>query len=206
MNHCQYGRQIDDYLMDRLSGPDRDAYEEHFFNCDECFRSVRDGQALLAAVRAHGRRIFVEVPGRRLPRAGWLRHWPYAFAGAAVLFAAWIGLRPRPSMPDLMPMTAPVSDAVRGAAVVPIAPLGVQSLAPSVLEWKPAGPGTSYEVTLTGRGLSWSDRTTAGRIELPDAIRALLVPGQEYRWKVRAFAPQGGFLGASDYAVFRLAK
>jgi hypothetical protein len=206
MNHCQFGRQIDDYLMDRLSDPDRDAFEEHFFNCDACFKSVRDGQALLDAVRAHGRRIFAAAPGRRLPQTGWLRHWPYALAGAAVLLAAWIGLRPLPKMPDLMPMTAPLSDAVRGATVVPIAPLGIQSQAPSVLEWKPAGLGTSYDVTLTGRGLSWSARTTAGRIELPDAIRTLLVPGEEYRWKVRAFAPQGGFLGASDYAVFRIGK
>jgi hypothetical protein len=206
MNHCQYGRQIDEYLMERLSGPDRDAFEEHFFNCDRCFRDVQDSQVLLAAVRAHGRKIFVESKGRRLPRAGWLRHWPYAVAGTAVLLAAWIGLKPRVQMPELMPMTAPVSDAVRGAGVDVVAPLGVQAQAPSVLEWKPAGAGTSYEVTLSGRGVSWSGRTTADRIELPDAVKALLGPGEEYRWRVRAFAPQGGFLGASEYAVFRLAK
>jgi anti-sigma factor RsiW len=186
MNNCQNRSFLDEYLLGRLSDPDRDAFEEHFFNCKQCFRDVRDGQALLAAIRTHGQRIFADGKARRLPRAGWLRLLPYAFAGTAVLLAAWIGLRPRPQLPDLMPMTAPVSDAVRGAAVAPIAPLGSQSQAPSILDW--------------------SARSAEARIELPADVRAKLLPGLEYRWQVRAFAPQGGFLGASEYAVFRLVK
>jgi anti-sigma factor RsiW len=206
MNNCQNRSFLDEYLLGRLSDPDRDAFEEHFFNCKQCFRDVRDGQALLAAIRTHGQRIFADGKARRLPRAGWLRLLPYAFAGTAVLLAAWIGLRPRPQLPDLMPMTAPVSDAVRGAAVAPIAPLGSQSQAPSILEWQTAGTGTSYDVELHGPGLDWSARSAEARIELPADVRAKLLPGLEYRWQVRAFAPQGGFLGASEYAVFRLVK
>lgn len=206
MINCRSRKLIDDFLLGRLLGPERDDFDEHLFNCNKCFRDVREREALLAAVRAHGRSIFAVTSGRRPSRLGWLRNWPYAFAGAAALLAAWIGLRPGSSLPELLPLTAPVSDAVRGAGVETVAPLGAQTQAPAALEWKPAGAGASYTVTLSGPGLAWSGRTAAGRIELPAEIQAKLLPGVEYRWKVRAFAPEGGLLAVSEDAVFSIAE
>lgn len=206
MINCRNRKLIDDYLLDRLSSPARDRFEEHLFNCDQCFRDVRERQAMLAAVRAHGPRIFAGRPVQHSGRLGWLRYWPYAFAGAAALLAAWIGLRPEPDLPDLAPLTAPVGDAVRGAAVEMVAPLGLQPKTPAVLEWKPAGAGADYNVEIRGPGWDWSARSGEARLELPAEIRAKLLPGVEYRWKVRAFAPEGGLLAVSKDAVFRIAE
>ncbi len=87
-----------------------------------------------------------------------------------------------------------------------IAPVGQLAEAPVVLEWKPVGVAGDYTVTLTGPGLAWSERTASPRIEIPPDIRARMVRGGEYRWKVKAFARQGGLLAVSAEAAFRIAE
>ncbi|MCX6561141.1 MAG: zf-HC2 domain-containing protein [Candidatus Aminicenantes bacterium] len=210
MKSCNFKYQIDDFLLDRLGGPDRDRFEEHIFNCDRCFHDVFERGAILAAVRAHGGRIFSPeaIPAaRKTPsRTAFLRLWPYAAVAAAVLIAVWIGINPGRPDAGPLPLTAPVDDTVRGGSVELIGPLGALAQAPSALEWKTAGTGTDYSITLSGPGVAWSGRTAAGRIDLPADIRNKIVPGNEYHWKVRAFAPQGGFIGASQEGVFRIAR
>jgi hypothetical protein len=210
MKKCGFKQQIDDFLLDRMSRPDRDRFEEHIFNCDLCFRDVSERGAILAAVRAHGGTIFSPeaLPARRKApsRAAWVRLWPYAAAAMAVLIAVWIGVSPGRPDAGPLPLTAPVDDTVRGGSIDLVGPVGVLTKAPSALEWKTVGTGTDYSITLTGPGLSWSERTATGRINLPAAIKNKLAPGAKYRWQVRAFAPQGGFMGASQEGVFLIAK
>lgn len=210
MKNCGFKQQLDDFLLDRLSGPDRDRFEEHIFNCDRCFHDVSERGAILAAVRAHGGRIFSPeaIPAaRKTPsRTAFLRLWPYAAAAAAVLIAVWIGINPGRPDAGPLPLTAPVDDTVRGGSVELVGPLGALAQAPSALEWKTAGTGVGYSVTLTGPSLKWSGDATDVRIDLPADIRNKIVPGNEYHWKVRAFAPQGGLMGASHEGVFQISK
>jgi hypothetical protein len=77
---------------------------------------------------------------------------------------------------------------------------------PSALEWRPLGEGVGYSVTLSGPGLDWSDRTQEPRIVLPAKVREALLPDTEYRWQVKAFAPQGFFMGTSGPQSFRIGR
>jgi hypothetical protein len=43
------------YLLGELTPPERDAFEEHFFECDECGQTVRDGAAFRDGMRALGK-------------------------------------------------------------------------------------------------------------------------------------------------------
>jgi hypothetical protein len=104
------------------------------------------------------------------------------------------------------PWTPPTEDAVRGGMIAAIAPLGDAAAAPAGLEWRPLGEGVEYAVALTGPGVDWSGRTREPRITLPEPIRAALRPGAEYRWQVKAFAPQGYFTGTSGTRTFRIAR
>jgi hypothetical protein len=208
MSQCPFGLRIDDFLLGRMSAADQERFEEHLFQCDACFRETTGREAVLAAVRRHGARIFAPgaaAPAKPAARRRWMRLWPYA-ATAALLLAAWIGFAPGRRAGGRVPLAPPGSDAVRGAAVALIAPSGALPAVPSALEWEPAGGAADYSVSLSGPGLAWSGRTAAARIEIPADIRARIVPGTEYRWKVRAFAPQGGLTAASPEASFRIAE
>jgi hypothetical protein len=61
-------------------------------------------------------------------------------------------------------------------------------------------------VSLNGPGVEWSGRTREPRIAIPEPIRRTLRPGTEYRWQVKAFAPQGFFTGTSGTQKFRIAR
>lgn len=209
MSQCPFGLRVDDFLLDRMSAADQEIFEEHLFQCDACFRETTGREAVLAAVRRHGARIFAPsaaAPAKPAARRGWIRLWPYAATAAAVLLTAWIGFAPGRRAGGQVALAPPGSDAVRGATVALIAPSGALAAAPSALEWEPAGGAADYSVSLSGPGLAWSGRTADARIEIPADIRARIVPGAEYRWKVRAFAPEGGLTAASPEAAFRIAE
>ncbi|MFH1144897.1 MAG: CDC27 family protein [Candidatus Eisenbacteria bacterium] len=52
----------DEYLAGRLSAAEAEAYEEHYFACDECFADLRTREAIARALKAGGEEIFaVEI-------------------------------------------------------------------------------------------------------------------------------------------------
>lgn len=205
MSQCPVKTRIDDYLLGRLDEAGKESLEAHLFECDDCFRAASGSEAVLAALRRHGGRVFGPAadsapsrPGRRA-----LRAWPFAAAAAAgLLLAVWVGLGPHGSGAGTVPFAPPTEEGVRGGSLEGISPVGPRAEAPAVLEWEPVGAAGDYSVTLAGPGLAWSARTAAPRIEIPSDIRAKMVRGGEYRWKVKAFAPQGGLLAVSAEATF----
>lgn len=82
---------IERYVRDQLSTQEREAFEEHYFSCDQCFEKVRLTERFVAGVRdAGGRGLLAEEAGEST-RASWRRAWwPLAFglsAAAAVVLA-----------------------------------------------------------------------------------------------------------------------
>ncbi len=208
MSQCPFRDRVDEYLLGRLGEAETEGLEAHLFECDDCFQAAGGGEAVLAAVRRHGGRIFgpaAETVPLRPKRRAW-RAWPFAAAAAAaLLLAVWIGLGPRRPGSGMPSYGPPTEESVRGGSLEGITPVGPLADAPSVLEWKPVGAAGDYTVILTGPGLNWSARAAAARIEIPPDVRAKMVRGGSYRWKVKAFASQGGLLAVSAEAAFRIA-
>lgn len=82
------------YLMDEMPSEERDAFEEHYFDCHECAFDVRSGARMIASLREAGAAA-AETGGavvdiRRSPK--WSRWMPKA-AAAAVIFGTmgWFG-------------------------------------------------------------------------------------------------------------------
>lgn len=203
MSYCPQANQIDDYLFNRLGESESGDFEEHYFNCPACFRALEERELLIRSVKTAGEK----VPAPTLqPRPAWkrvLRPWPIAAACAAlavltILIAPWQARRPS--------WTPPVSQTLRGGAIVGLAPQGAISTVPAALSWQSAAPGLEYAITLKGPGVEWSEKTEKTRIELPAEIRQSLRPNAEYRWQVKAFAPQGYLTANSDAVTFRLAR
>jgi hypothetical protein len=206
MKSCSQENRIDDYLLERMDESERTRFEEHYFNCSACFRAVQERDLALRAVKTAGVPAFSAV--RERPRRGAfgiLRPWTAAVGGVCLLFVFGVLFGPgffrKPT-----PWIPPIEDAVRGGAIAAIAPLGDAAATPAALEWRPVGEGVEYAVTLTGPDVEWSGRTRESRIALPDATRRALRSGAEYRWQVKAFAPQGFFTGTSGTQTFRIAR
>ena len=203
MSECFSEDRLDDYLLNRLAEAERAGFEEHYFNCPGCFAALQSRDLVRQAVRAAGQ------PPRTAPAEAARPHGlrPWLAAAGAIGALAVLTLTLGPGLWRKAPVwTPPTTDAVRGTAVAVRTPQGLMETAPAALEWHALGEGVEYAVTLNGPGLDWSGRTREARIALPAAVREAQRPGPEYRWQVKAFAPQGYFMGASETQVFRVGR
>jgi hypothetical protein len=200
MTNCPNERQIDRYLLGRLSEDAARELEIHYFNCPSCFERIRDREVVIESV-ARKRADLVAPPAAR-PAFGF-RFRPWAAAAAAagllVVIAAALVLRPwERGVP------APGQDVVRGAALAAVSPAGDVSAAPETLAWNPGPPDLEYRVELGGPGLSWSAPASGTAIALPADVRAKLARGAVYTWQVKGYAPEGTLLAHSPKTTFRI--
>lgn len=97
MNHHEIEQQdiIDRYIMHRLHATERQAFQEHFFGCDECFGKVQTSAQFVAGVKHSSRKgILAEVAAEPVTVAWWANWFKPALAlasAAAVVLAIGLG-------------------------------------------------------------------------------------------------------------------
>ena len=109
------------YLLGQLDDAEREAFELHFFECEECFSQLEALQAAQQILTAEpvSRTLQIEHPK-------WIRTWGWAVAAAAVLViglvaALWWVMRPplhrtaslSPALAELARIEAPYYEPVR---------------------------------------------------------------------------------------------
>ena len=104
MTHDQIrdGEVIERYVLHKLPPAERQAFQEHFFECDECFQETNVAARFIAGVREASRSgILAADKTERLPRATrgavfnqwWARAWAMpALAVSLLLAVSLIGL------------------------------------------------------------------------------------------------------------------
>jgi anti-sigma factor RsiW len=82
MNHddAKKSNAAEAYILDDLKPNERDAFEEHFFDCTECAADVRDAAKVAGGLRTSDARV-------KVPAVGRFNWW----AAAASVFAALLG-------------------------------------------------------------------------------------------------------------------
>jgi hypothetical protein len=97
-------------------------------------------------------------------------------------------------------------DVTRSLAIAVVSPLGDQRSVPSRLEWRPVAGASRYHVRLmeVDRTELWSVDTDASAVELPEAMRARIVPAKTLLWDVTAFASSSAVIATSDAQRFRV--
>ena len=85
------------YVVDGLSDEDRNAFEEHYFECARCFEELQALQAIQAELRRPGADNEVST------RHSFLRWAPAAGLAAAVVLAVGVVVWMRPSQPSRLP-------------------------------------------------------------------------------------------------------
>jgi hypothetical protein len=206
MNATEFHELIDDYLYDRLSPEKTRQFEEHYFNCPSCFRSLQERRELILTVKAHGEQIFQDIPQQHPEAASslWSRilnvlspkQWAAAAAAAsaAVILIAWILI---PSVQTPGPEFILDQDAVRGKSITLIT-----DAIPSQFRWEKIGENTEYQISIYNHKLIWQQTTQNNYISLPESVKEKLVAGKNYFWQVKAFSPQGTLIAESSKIQF----
>jgi len=213
MKKCPFESQIDDYLLNRLEGGDKEAFEEHYFNCQRCFRLMEERNELISAVKTRGAWIFEPEPDAEkkvlLPTFEKVfsyftpRQWATVAAAAAVLLVAVFGVLPRfKGAPPQFVLSE--SEVVRGASLTLMSPVIDTAVAPAYFEWKSLGEDVEYKLSLYNSGLIWTATTRENRISIPEEIRANMTAGQKFAWQVRAYSSRGTLIAVSSRVEFQI--
>lgn len=141
--NCEEVKERDipeEYLLDRLTEPDREEFEKHYFECGTCFSQLQTRLALQTELKQQPA-MPARTRGASL-RSTWV--WAPAFATVVVLFSAgiwWYSARNHQSAQQVV--SPPVS---------PNVPVQVQppSAAPSLEELARAEPPPYSSVVLRG--------------------------------------------------------
>lgn len=65
---------IEKYLLDEISQPERDEFEKHFFDCQECAEEMRATAAFLAGAKLELRRSHVAQRVRAVAKKSWFEN------------------------------------------------------------------------------------------------------------------------------------
>src|SRR5258708_12600970 len=101
MNHAESveSMAVERYLLKEMQLAERDAFEEHFFDCSECAAGVRAGAAIVATVRSS------KAKPQARPRLAWISvAAAAAFAMTRAFLRAWAVLHPPRTLHSLPPV------------------------------------------------------------------------------------------------------
>src|SRR5258708_34311276 len=92
MNHAESveSMAVERYLLKEMQLAERDAFEEHFFDCSECAAGVRAGAAIVATVRSS------KAKPQARPRLAWIS---VAAAAAFAMISGFLGGAGVPHLP-----------------------------------------------------------------------------------------------------------
>ncbi len=92
--HCEIKNRpqvVDDYLSGRLSAAEREAFDEHCFDCDLCFQELRFQEMCAGLIKKEGRQLFADyLQMATQPQAvPWLERLRVSLAGIGYRRLAW---------------------------------------------------------------------------------------------------------------------
>jgi hypothetical protein len=211
MRECNNKHLIDDYLLNKLSKAKREEFEEHYFNCSECFKRVSERDDLIAVIKEKGSQLLQDVAEDRKPRpAAWIdkvtdfltpKQWVAATVSVAAVLIVVLTLMPVIKSPA--PQFFINDDMVRGESITLISPVIDVDSVPTEFSWESSGEDIEYRIYIYNEELLWSATTQETSISLPEEVRERMVAGETYSWQVKAFSPEGGLAAVSSRVQFR---
>ena len=168
MKKCKFENLIDDYLLNRIDENQKEAFEEHYFNCSHCFSRMEEKNEMIAAIKAKGDEIFQDVYAPEKIRRTWLepvlafltpRQWALAAVSAVLILVVAVGIIP--NLKTGAPEFFVNDDLVRSSSITLISPV-IENLdrVPSEFRWEDLGENTEYKLFIYHQEeLLWSTAT-----------------------------------------------
>ncbi|MCR4395434.1 MAG: zf-HC2 domain-containing protein [Candidatus Saccharicenans sp.] len=213
MSKCKFEDLIDGYLLNKLSEGDREAFEEHYFNCSSCFEQLQERDVIIRTIKNNPALLEEKEEARSSVLAGLRRELTsfltvrqLAFAGVTALLVLIIifAVVPRHQVPAPNFFLTD-EETVRGSSITLISPVIDMNQVPSSFEWKKLGDNVEYQISISNGELLWKATTKENQITLPDEVKAKMVPGRKYSWQVKAFGPDGSLIAVSSRVQFKIA-
>ena len=211
MKKCKFENLIDDYLFDRLDETQKEKFEEHYFNCSQCFEKMEQTDQMIAVIKAEGNEIFRDVYAPQKTKRFFPeqvlafltpRQWALAVVSAALVLVVAIGIIP--NLKTTSPEFFINDDLVRGTSIPLISPV-INNLdqVPSEFRWQSLGEDIEYKLFIYHQEeLLWSTTTKDNFVTLSDSTKSLMVPSKKYSWQVKAFSPEGTLIAVSSQVHF----
>ncbi|MGQ9800088.1 MAG: anti-sigma factor family protein [Candidatus Saccharicenans sp.] len=212
MGKCKFEDLIDGYLLNRLSKGDREAFEEHYFNCSSCFELLQERDVIIRTIKNNPALLEEKeearssaLAGLRRELASFLTVRQLAFAGITALLVLVIifTVIPRNQVPAPNFFLTD-EETVRGSSITLISPVIDMNQIPSSFEWKKLGDNIEYQISISNGELLWKATTRENWITLPDEVKAKMVPGMKYSWQVKAFGPDGSLIAVSSRVQLKI--
>jgi len=218
MKKCNFEKHIDNYLLNRLSEEKKEMFENHYFNCSNCFKKLEDRNALISVIKSRGNEIFMDQKREsqeaqtrssifeRLFSFSFFtpKQWTMATISACALLIVVFGIAPVLNLKSPIPQFVMDSQSVRGDSLALIFPVNNTQTIPSEFRWDNLGEGVEYKIYIYKDNLLWSAPTTQTSISLPENIKDLLKTGENYSWEVKAFSQEGSLIAASSKVPFQI--
>jgi len=212
MRKCKFEYLIDDYLLNKLSENEKKKFEEHYFDCHQCFKKMVEKDEIISVVKNKGNVIFQDIYApekvKRVPLFERFvdfvtpKQWAMAAASAALVLIFVFGILP--SLKTISPHFSINEDLVRGGSVTLISPVINIKTVPPQFRWKSEGKDLEYKIYIYNHTLLWSTSTKNNYIFLPEDIKKLMVAGKRYSWQVKAFSPEGTLIAVSSRVQFMI--
>ncbi|MGD2245573.1 MAG: zf-HC2 domain-containing protein [Candidatus Aminicenantes bacterium] len=211
MKKCKFESLIDDYLLNRITEDKKEQFEEHYFNCSDCFEQMKERNTLISVIKAKGDRIFQDYKEHETGREKFSerifafltpKQWAAAAVSVGVLLVIAIGIIPNLKSPT--PQFKIDNQVVRGGSLSLISPvIDIQSV-PSEFKWDNLGEGVEYRIYIYNSELLWSQTTKNNSIALPEEVQDRMKAGEHYAWEVKAFSPRGSLIAVSSRVQFKI--
>lgn len=212
MRKCKFEDLIDDYLLNMLKEDKKEKFEEHYFNCSQCFEKTAERDELISVIKNKGYMIFQDEyateEAKKVPRFEKItsfltpRQWAMATVSAALFLIFIFGVIP--NLKTTSPQFFINEDAVRGGSITLISPVIDINTVPSQFKWKNLGKDVEYKIYIYNDTLLWTGTTKENTIALPGEIKNLMISGEKYSWKVKAFSPEGTLIAVSSLVQFKI--
>ena len=195
MDHAEAARTaaVEKYLLHELPGPEREAFEEHFFSCEECAGQVRMGAVFQANARAVQKEVvdLATIPperrgswiGRKL--SGWILEPSWGWAAAGVLavvcgYQSFLLTRPRSGVAEFALMHSAQANAVRAGGSIQIS-RKVQEFPISIPhEWEDPYRGYTGELIRPDKTTAFKSSIGEGPGDFTVTIPASALPPGNY--------------------------
>jgi hypothetical protein len=191
MDHIEATKSqaVEKYFLGELKGAERDAFEEHFFDCAECAADVRMTAVLVDNVREVLRTLPADAkkaPAREKRSTGFLNWWKPAYSlGAIAVLVAAIGYQNFVTIPQLREGPTTVAQALPSVSFVTAGSRGAEALEVAVPANSnfgiyidiPGGPDfTSYLAEIVSQSGATKISIPISTEQTKDTVQ-LLIPG-----------------------------
>lgn len=214
MKNCKFNGLIDDYLLGKLNEKKIEKFEEHYFNCEQCFQKAVARDELIAVIKNKGHVIFADEGSREERKETFFvekifafltpKQWAYATVSmVALLFLCLLAV-------PLFEKTAPPQffldgeDIARGVSISLISPVIDIENVPSQFKWVKLNNDYEYRIYIYNDELLWSTSTEENAISLPEEVKNKMKANQKYSWQVKAFSPEGTLIAVSPRVQFTI--